>query len=70
MRFTASVQREGDGYVAQALEIDVASQGPTIEAAVANLREAIELLLEEEPTPSAIEPALVTTIDVALPAAS
>ena len=70
MRFTASIQREGDGYVAQALEIDVASQGATIEEAVANLREAIELFLEEAPAPRAIEPAFVTTIDVALPVAS
>ncbi len=70
MRFTASIQREGDGYVAQAIEIDVASQGATIEEAVANLREAIELYLDESPLPARVEPAFVTTIDVALPAAS
>lgn len=44
--FTALVQREGDGWVALCLELDVASQGETIEEARANLREAVELFLE------------------------
>jgi predicted RNase H-like HicB family nuclease len=41
--FTASVTREGDWYVAQCIEVDVASQGETEEAALANLREALAL---------------------------
>ena len=44
--FTATVWQEDDWYIAQAFEIDVASQGPTEEEALANLREAIELSLE------------------------
>jgi predicted RNase H-like HicB family nuclease len=44
--FTALLQREGDGYVALCPELDVASQGPTVEEAKANLREAVELFLE------------------------
>jgi len=44
--FTAMVQREGDGYVALCPELDVASQGDTVEIARANLREAVELFLE------------------------
>lgn len=44
--FTAIIEREGDGYVALCPELDVASQGDTVEAARANLTEAIELLLE------------------------
>ncbi len=44
--FTAMLQREGDGYVALCPELDVASQGETVEQARANLREAVELLLE------------------------
>jgi len=44
--FTAMLQREGDGYVALCPELDVASQGDTVEQARANLREAVELLLE------------------------
>ena len=44
--YTAIVEREGDGYVALCPELDVASQGQTVEEAVANLKEATELFLE------------------------
>ena len=44
--YTAIIEREGDDYVALCLELDVASQGPTVETATANLREAVELFLE------------------------
>ncbi len=43
---TAVIQREGDGYVAQCPELDVASQGDTVESARDNLREAVELFFE------------------------
>jgi predicted RNase H-like HicB family nuclease len=42
----AAVHREEDWYVAQCLEVDVASQGPTVDDALANLAEAVELYLE------------------------
>jgi predicted RNase H-like HicB family nuclease len=48
MRLTAAVTREGRWYVTECLEIAVASQGETIGAALANLREAVELRLEDE----------------------
>ena len=44
--YTAIVEREGDGFVALCPELDVASQGSTVEEATANLREAVELFLE------------------------
>ena len=44
--FTAMLQLEGDAYVAICAELDVASQGDTVEEAKANLREAVELFLE------------------------
>ena len=44
--FSASVWQEGEWYVAQALEVDVASQGETQEEALANLREALALHFE------------------------
>lgn len=44
--FNASVCKEGDWYVAQALEVDVASQGETFDEALVNLREALELHFE------------------------
>jgi predicted RNase H-like HicB family nuclease len=45
-RFTAIIEREGDGYVSLCPELDIASQGDTIESAKLNLKEAIELFLE------------------------
>jgi predicted RNase H-like HicB family nuclease len=45
-RLTAVIEREGDGYVALCPEVDVASQGDTIEEARANLQEAVELFFE------------------------
>ena len=44
--FTASVWQEGEWYIAQALEADVASQGESVESALANLREALALHFE------------------------
>lgn len=44
--FTAIIEREGDGYVALCPELDIASQGITIEESRHNLAEAIGLFLE------------------------
>ena len=45
-QFTAFIEREDDGFVALCPELDVASQGGTVEEAKANLAEAVELFLE------------------------
>lgn len=45
-QLTAIIEREGDGYVALCPELDVASQGDTIESARQNLQQAVELFLE------------------------
>jgi predicted RNase H-like HicB family nuclease len=44
--FAATVWREGDWYVSQCLEVDVASQGATEEEALESLKEALELHFE------------------------
>ena len=44
--YTAIIEKEGDGAVALCPELDVASQGSTVEEATANLKEAVELFLE------------------------
>ncbi|HEX8522546.1 MAG TPA: type II toxin-antitoxin system HicB family antitoxin [Tepidisphaeraceae bacterium] len=46
IQLTAVIEREGDGFVALCPEIDVASQGGTLEEARRNLREAVELFFE------------------------
>lgn len=43
---TAILTREGGGFVAICPEVDVASQGATVEEAKANLKEAVELFFE------------------------
>ena len=64
--FAASVWKEGDWYVSQSLEIDVASQGETEEEALSNLKEALELYFEP---PQATRPPQVRLIEVEVGAA-
>jgi predicted RNase H-like HicB family nuclease len=45
-QLTAIIEREGDGYVSLCPELDIASQGDTIEEACKNLREALELFFQ------------------------
>ena len=45
-RLTAIIEREGDGYVSLCPELDVASQGATVNEARDNLREALALFFE------------------------
>jgi predicted RNase H-like HicB family nuclease len=61
---TAILHWEEDVYVAECPEVGTASQGETIEEALANLQEATELYLEEFPMPQ-ITRRLITTFEVA-----
>jgi predicted RNase H-like HicB family nuclease len=45
-RLTAIIYREGNGFVALCPELDIASQGDTVEEARENLREALALFFE------------------------
>lgn len=69
-RLTAIIQREGDGFVALCPELDVVSQGDTIESARENLREALELFFEcasaEEVQQRMSEELFVTQLEVAV----
>lgn len=69
-QFTAIIGREGDGYVVLCPELDIASQGESVEAARDNLREALELFFEVAP-PEELERRLggeiyVTQVEVAV----
>jgi predicted RNase H-like HicB family nuclease len=46
VQLTAIIEREGDGYVALCPDVDVASQGATIDEARKNLVEALELFFD------------------------
>ncbi len=45
-QLTGIIEREGDGYIALCPELDIASQGDSIEQARQNLIEALELFFE------------------------
>jgi predicted RNase H-like HicB family nuclease len=61
--FTAILHKEADLYVAECPEVGTASQGYSIEEALANLQEATEVYLEEFPVPVARHP-IITTFEV------
>jgi predicted RNase H-like HicB family nuclease len=69
-QLTAIIEREGDGFVAFCPEVDVASQGDSIDEARNNLREALELFFETA-SPQEIQTRLrgevyVTQVEVAI----
>jgi predicted RNase H-like HicB family nuclease len=66
---TAALHQEEDWYIAQCLEVDVASQGHTIDEALANLAEAVELYLEEVDDPAGHIAATPLVTSFQLPAA-
>ncbi len=49
MKLSAIIQRENQGYVSLCPELDVASQGDTVEEARSNLKEALDLFFECAP---------------------
>ena len=61
--FTAIVHKEDDMYVAECPEVGTVDQGETIEQALAGLKEATRLYLEEFPLPEASS-RFVTSIEV------
>lgn len=61
--YTAVIHKEDDIYVAECPEVGTVSQGYTIEEAIANLKEATELYLEEFPLSEVSRP-LLTTFEV------
>jgi len=70
MKLTALIEREGDGYVSLCPELDVASQGKTVEEARDNLREALGLFFEsasaEELKQRLRHEVFITQVDVAV----
>ncbi len=64
VQVTAAVTHEHRWYVARALEVEVTSQGRTVDEALANLREALELYFEDETMPEGIEPPIIATVQL------
>ncbi|MBI1760967.1 MAG: type II toxin-antitoxin system HicB family antitoxin [Acidobacteria bacterium] len=69
-QYTAIIEGEGEGYVSLCPELDIASQGDTVEEARRNLAEALELFFEAA-DPSEVQSRLrsevfVTRVEVAV----
>ena len=69
-KLTAIIEREGNGYVSLCPEVDVASQGDTVDEARKNLGEALELFFEtaspEEIKERFHDEIYVTSVEVAI----
>ncbi len=63
--FSAMVQKENDWYISSCMELDVSSQGKTIEEAVSNLKKAVELHIEREGLTLPIKRPFLTRFKVA-----
>ena len=66
IRSTVIIHKEENWYVAQSVETGVASQGKTIDEAIENLREPLELYFEDEQLIPDTNPVFVTTLEVAI----
>ena len=69
-QLTANIESEGSGYVSLCPQLDIASQGDTVQEARENLREALELFFEVA-SPSEIQERLhqevyVTQLEIAV----
>lgn len=63
VRLTSAITCEGDWFVARCLEVEVTSQGETIENALSNLQEALELYFEDHDAPTGTAP-IIAPIEV------
>ena len=64
MELTAAITHEDPWYVARCLEVEVVSQGETVDESLQNLREALELYFQDEDLPEMIEPPLIAKVTV------
>lgn len=65
IKYNVIIQKEENWYVAKCLDNNIASQGKTIEEAMANLKEALELYMQDE-KPVKPKEIFITTLEVAV----
>ena len=65
IKYNVIIQKEEKWYVAKCIDNNVASQGKTIEEAIKNLKEALELYYENE-EPVLPKETYVTTVEVTI----
>lgn len=66
VKSTVYIQKEDNWYVATSIETGVASQGKTIDEAIANLTEALALYYEDTKPEPEQTPVFITTLEVAV----
>lgn len=64
MRLTAVITRDGNGWVALRLEVEVTSQGESFDEARRSLAEALELRFEDESDLVALDSPIIAPVDV------
>jgi predicted RNase H-like HicB family nuclease len=70
MRLTAAITKEENWYVAKCLEVKVTSQGETVEKALENLKEALELYFEDSPPIDPVITPIIAPLEVEVPSTS
>lgn len=65
IKYNVIIQKEDNWYVAKCIDNNVASQGKTIEEAMENLKEALELYIQSE-KPKQPKEIFITTLEVAI----
>ena len=63
IKYNVIIQKEENWYVAKCLDNNIASQGKTIEEAMKNLKEALELYMQDE-EPVKPKEIYITTLEV------
>jgi len=63
IRLLSAITREGSWFVARCLEVEVTSQGETLESALSNLQEALELYFEDHDAPTGAAP-IIAPVEV------
>ena len=66
LRVNVLLQEEENWFVAKCIENSVASQGKTIDEALMNLKEALELNYEGNPPETEVAKSFITTLEVAI----
>lgn len=66
IKSTVVIQKEENWYVATSIETGVASQGKTLDDAIMNLKEALELFYEDNKPEQPLAPVFITTMEVAV----
>ena len=65
IKYNVIIQKEENWYVAKCIDNNIASQGKTIEESMANLKEALELYMQNKTLEKPKE-IFVTTLEVAI----